>query len=72
MGGHHYRNGHDHNSDTGGTWDRNRLYTELDGYAKYERRPKMGFDHDYLDRSNQEFKSLDETSLGGHTVEWRK
>jgi hypothetical protein len=32
----------------------------------------MGFDYDYLDRSNQELKSLDETSLGGHTVEWRK
>jgi prepilin-type N-terminal cleavage/methylation domain-containing protein len=32
----------------------------------------MGFDYSYLDRSNQELKSLDETSLGGHTVEWRK
>jgi len=32
----------------------------------------MGFDYSYLDRSNQELKSLDETSLGGCTVEWRK
>jgi prepilin-type N-terminal cleavage/methylation domain-containing protein len=32
----------------------------------------MGFDYAYLDRSNKELKSLDEASLGDHTVEWRK
>jgi prepilin-type N-terminal cleavage/methylation domain-containing protein len=32
----------------------------------------MGVDYDDLDRSDQEFKSLNETCVGGHTVEWRK
>ena len=33
-------------------FDRNHLYTELDGHAQWGRKSKMGFDHSYLDRSN--------------------
>ena len=50
--------------DTG--FDGNHLYAHLDGHAKWRRNSKMGFDYSYLDRSNQELKSLDETSLGDH------